>query len=147
LTIKNNPSGVGCTLSAYVSAPPMTEGGTFVLRGNPGFWPPLGFILDLPVDRESFGLRIFLTGAELNKLSQGYSPLWKSFLIKKRDDIVSFQVFGMGETWSSPPGLEFLPDKITLKTDLLFCAPQIVRDYRMKSNVPKKFSRSDDRFS
>jgi hypothetical protein len=144
LLITNSPSGGACIVGASVSTPPMTGGAGFALTGD-GFSPRHAYILDLPIWNDTFSIRFFVSAGELRALSQGYSPLWRSFAINDPDETLQLEINRKGGApWLPLAHLnELLPRRVTLRTDLLYGGPQIVRDYRLASNTPRQVSRGD----
>lgn len=144
VSLVNNSTRGKCELRAMVSTPPMAGGSSFTLAGDGE--PRSGYILDLPIRRDSFGLRFYMTAQQLKYLAQGYQPLWRSFAIDDPDEKVQLSIYRRGAAdWTPLPALDnVLPTRLALKTDLLFGGPQVVREYALVSSEPVLIGRGDD---
>jgi hypothetical protein len=142
--LTNNAVNGSCVLGASLLTPPATGAVGFILVGD-GSWPHHHYTLDLPVWNDRFGIRIFVSREELVGLGKGYSPLWRSFAIDDPEETLQLQVHKKGSQWTALTELDqVIPSRIRLKTDLLFGGPQIVREYRLVSTVPRQVARGDD---
>ncbi len=146
VSISNNSlSDHKCEMKGHINRPIMTGDIGFVLTGPSGRRPRHAYILDVPITRDVFTVRFFMNGAELKQLTEGYSPPWKSFAIDNAKEVLRLQIYRKGAVqWVGLPQLEqFLPDRITLKTDLLYGGPKIVREYKLISRIPQQIGRGD----
>jgi len=144
VSLVNNSIGGKCALRAMVSSPPMAGGSSFTLAGDGE--PRSGYILDLPIKRDTFGLRFYMTAQQLKQLAQGYEPLWRSYAIDDPEERIQLSIYRRGAAeWKPIANLnQFLPSHITLKTDLLFGGPQVVREFALTSDKPQLIGRGDD---
>jgi hypothetical protein len=147
VSISNNSlSDRKCEIKGYVNRPITTGDIGFVLTGPSGKWPRHAYILDVPITRDAFAVRLFMNGIEMKQLTEGYSPPWKSFAVNDAKDVLRLQIYRKGAAhWVALQELErFLPDKIMLTTDLMYGGPKIVREYKLVSHVPQQTGRGDD---
>ena len=147
VSISNNSlSDHKCEMKGHINRPIMTGDIGFVLTGPSGRRPRHAYILDVPITRDVFTVRFFMNGTELKQLTEGYSPPWKSFAIDNAKEVLRLQIYRKGAVqWVGLPQIEqFLPDRITLKTDLLYGGPKIVREYKLISRIPQQIGRGDD---
>lgn len=144
VSIVNNSIEGKCRIRAVVSAPPMAGGSFFTLAGTAE--PRSGYILDLPIMRDTYGLRFYMTAQQLRMLAQGYQPLWRSFAIDDPEEKIQLTIYRRGVAeWTPIANLSgVLPNHIGLKTDLLFGGPQVIREFALTSDQPQLIGRGDD---
>jgi hypothetical protein len=84
-------NGSPCRVVAHISASAVTNAiPGYVLTGNAG--QHLGYILDLPVKRDTFGLRYYMTGEAVKEIAHGYLPRWKSFAIDDPNESIQLEL-------------------------------------------------------
>jgi len=138
-------NGTPCRVVAHISAPAVTNAiHGYVFTGNAG--QHFGYILDLPIQRDTFGLRFYMTGEEVKDVAQGYSPQWRSFAIDDPKESIQLELTRKkSQRWLPIPDFqELLPSRFTLTTDLMVGGPKIVREFELVSNTPRQVARGDD---